>query len=44
MDKLGSIDSSCELVQGYEIGFIISLRLILQISMQTSDVTGSKIF
>jgi hypothetical protein len=37
------MDSSCELVSIYAIGFVISLYLILLIGVQTSDVAGLKI-
>jgi len=40
MDKLRLIDSSRKLVSICAISFVISLYLILQISVQTSDVTG----
>jgi hypothetical protein len=37
------MDSSRELVSIYAIGFVISLYLILLISVQISDVTGTKV-
>jgi hypothetical protein len=40
--QLGLIDSSHKLVSICAISFVISLYLILQISVQTSNMTGIK--
>ena len=43
MEKLGLIESSRKLVSIYAISFVVSLCLIIIISNQTLDVTGTKL-